>query len=35
MRYRAVGPPFASDETLALDAMVRRIRKTEVLHVRD
>jgi hypothetical protein len=35
MRYRAVGKRFAADETLELDAMVRRIHKKEVLHEKD
>jgi hypothetical protein len=35
MRYRAVGPCFANDETLSLDAMVRHIHKKEVLHEKD
>jgi hypothetical protein len=35
MRYRTVGPRFATDETLAFDAMVRHIHKKEVLHERD
>jgi hypothetical protein len=35
MRYRAVGPPFASDETLAFDVIIRHIHKKEVLHEKD
>lgn len=32
MRYRATGERFAKDETLAVDAFVRRINRIEVLH---
>ena len=35
MRYRAIGNRLAADETLDLDAMVRRIHKKDVLHEND
>jgi hypothetical protein len=32
MRYRATGDRFAKDETLAIDSLVRRIYRIEVMH---
>jgi hypothetical protein len=32
MRYRATGKRFAKDETLEVDAFVRRINRIEVFH---